>query len=108
MHLKALAETKYAGGSFLAYLDAIKRLANNCDMPKNALIMFVLNGLPINNASSLMMKNVWQIAWEKNYNACKGFDYTLGGNEYTSTIQWKYVKLKNHSDVDIVERRDIF
>jgi hypothetical protein len=67
MHLKSSASCKYVGGAFLAYLDAMKRLAKKTDMPETALIMFVLNGLPVNIASALMMKSERQISWEEIY-----------------------------------------
>ncbi|KAK6090307.1 hypothetical protein P3W45_000664 [Vairimorpha bombi] len=89
MHLKSLASCKYVGGAFLAYLDAMKRLAKKADMPETALIMFVLNGL-------LLGGNI--------YSACEGLDSSPGGHEYTPSAG---LTINNPESTEIYEMKKV-
>ncbi|KAF9758281.1 hypothetical protein NGRA_3167 [Nosema granulosis] len=57
IHIKKLARNIYEKGSFLSYLDQMKRLTYKAGLPENVLITFVLSGLP-NDIGGFILMNV--------------------------------------------------
>ncbi|KAF9763838.1 hypothetical protein NGRA_1012 [Nosema granulosis] len=74
LHIKTLARTTYESGSFLAYLDQMRRLAFKAGLPEIVLITFVLNGLPDDIGGTLLMNATDELTWAYIYNACEGLD----------------------------------
>ncbi|KAF9761729.1 hypothetical protein NGRA_2429 [Nosema granulosis] len=62
----------YQEGSFLAYLDQMKRLAFKAGLPEIVLITFVLNGLSDDIGGTLLMNATEDLSWSYIYNACEG------------------------------------
>jgi len=74
VHIKNLARHAYKEGSFLAYLDQMKRLAYKAGLPENVLVAFALSGLPDDIGGSLLMNASGELTWLYLYNACEGLD----------------------------------
>ncbi|WUR03319.1 reverse transcriptase domain-containing protein [Vairimorpha necatrix] len=70
-----MAGTKFQKGSIMCYLDKINGLSQRARIPEDVLVAFVINGLPENIGSTIMLNFPEKLSWSYIYNICSGLQW---------------------------------